>query len=64
MTILAALAILLPGRIAGAQQDLPASLREVFTEGVRAQKAGELEAAEKAFLRVLREGGEVAFAYN
>lgn len=62
--MLAALAVLLPGRIAGAQQDLPVALREVFTEGVRAQKAGELEAAEKAFLRVLREGGEVAFVYN
>lgn len=45
-------------------QDLPESLQEVFRAGVAAEKAGRLEEAEKAFLRVLREGGQVAYVYN
>lgn len=48
----------------GNQQNLPASLQGMFSRGVEAQKAGQLDAAEKAFLRVLREGGKVAFVYN
>jgi len=47
-----------------AQQELPVPLQEVFTEGVQALKGGNLDAAEKAFLRVLDEGGKVAFVYN
>ncbi|HUU13013.1 MAG TPA: tetratricopeptide repeat protein [Terriglobia bacterium] len=61
---LAALALLFAGDVLRAQQDLPARLQKVFMAGVQAQKAGELDAAEKAFLRVLREGGDVAFVYN
>lgn len=45
-------------------QELPESLQEEFRAGVAAQKAGHLEEAEKAFVRVLREGGKVAFVYN
>jgi Flp pilus assembly protein TadD len=45
-------------------QDLPARLREIFSEGVEAEKAGRLDAAEHAFLRVLRDGGKVAYVYN
>ncbi len=48
----------------GRAQDLPAPLQEVFRAGVAAQKAGRLEEAEKAFERVLREGGKVAYVYN
>lgn len=68
-----ALALLLTSRFVGAQHPgrtetggatLPASLQDLFTEGVRAQKAGQLDVAEKAFVRVLREGGKVSFVYN
>jgi tetratricopeptide (TPR) repeat protein len=45
-------------------QDLPVPLQEVFRAGVAAQKAGRLEEAAKAFERVLREGGKVAYVYN
>jgi tetratricopeptide (TPR) repeat protein len=45
-------------------QSLPPGLEEVFEEGVRAQKAGDLDTAEKAFLRVLGRGGKAAFVYN
>lgn len=45
-------------------QTLPPSLQEVFQGGVAAVQAGRLDEAEKAFLRVLREGGKVAFVYN
>src|SRR5437867_469923 len=48
----------------GAEQKLPPSLEELFVNGVQAQKAGQLEAAERAFQRVLREGGKAAFVYN
>jgi len=64
LATLAMLGGLLPARAALAQQELPARLQEVFMKGVEAQKAGELDAAEKAFRRVLREGGEAAFVYN
>jgi tetratricopeptide (TPR) repeat protein len=47
-----------------AQQTLPEALQGVFRSGVEAQKAGRLDEAEKAFLRVLREGGKAAFVYN
>ncbi len=47
-----------------AHRALPASLEEVFTRGVTAQKAGQLETAEKAFLQVLQQGGKVAYVYN
>jgi tetratricopeptide (TPR) repeat protein len=46
------------------QSSLPASLEELFSNGVKAQKSGQLDAAEKAFLEVLRQGGKVAFVYN
>ncbi len=57
-----------PGQLAGESPrqpvTLPASLQELFAEGVQAQKAGQLDAAEKALLRVLRKGGKVAPVYN
>jgi len=43
---------------------LPHSLREEFSRGVAAQKAGRLEEAEKVFLEVLERGGKAAFVYN
>lgn len=43
---------------------LSPDLVKVFDEGVQAQKAGDLEAAEKAFLKVLNAGGRAAFVYN
>src|SRR4051794_31446306 len=46
------------------QSSLPASLEELFINGVKAQKSGQLDAAERAFLEVLRQGGKVAFVYN
>jgi len=55
---------LLIGRVVWAQQDLPEALQEVFRNGVAALKAGNLGEAEKAFLRVLREGGKVGFVHN
>ncbi len=45
-------------------QSLPEPLEEVFSRGVAAEKAGHLDEAEKDFLKVLREGGKVAFVYN
>lgn len=46
-------------------QTLPASLQPDFEAGVAAVKAGRLDDAENAFLRVLREpGGKVSFVYN
>jgi len=58
--------ILVAGKLAAAQQatSLPASLERLFAEGVQAQKAGQLEVAEKDFLEVLRQGGKVSFVYN
>jgi tetratricopeptide (TPR) repeat protein len=48
----------------GQAQELPASLEGIFREGVAAQKAGKLDEAEKAFQKVLRGGGKLAFVYN
>lgn len=50
--------------VAAAQQDLPASLRELFQAGVAAEKAGHLDEAEKDFRSVLRQGGNVAFVHH
>lgn len=60
------LALFLAGARGTAQQaaSLPASLEPLFTEGVEAQKAGRLDAAEQAFLQVLSKGGNVAFVHN
>jgi tetratricopeptide (TPR) repeat protein len=58
------LVILLLARAARAQQDLPESLRKVFQAGVDAEKAGHLGEAERAFLSVLRQGGNVAFVHH
>lgn len=54
------------GTTQGAQRAVALSpaLKEVFEEGVQAQKAGKLDEAEKAFLQVLRQGGKVAFVHN
>ena len=45
-------------------QSLPPALTELFNKGVQAEKAGQLDAAEKAFLAVLEQGGKQAFVYN
>lgn len=61
------LCVLLPAGLparAQTQGALPDSLRNVFQEGVEAQKAGHLEEAERAFRQVLAGGGKVAFVYN
>jgi Flp pilus assembly protein TadD len=50
-------------RLHGAQT-LPAALQTEFQQGVDAVQAGRLEDAERAFLRVLHEGGRVSFVYN
>jgi len=47
-----------------AEQMLPKTLEERFTQGVEAQKAGQLKEAERAFLEVLRQGGKTAFLHN
>ncbi len=63
---LAALAVLATGAAKAGQRgaSLTPGLEEVFREGVQAEKVGQLDAAEKAFLRVLRQGGDVAFVHN
>ena len=70
---LAALILFLFGESAGSQQPastpqsmaaLPPQVMEIFNQGVQALNAGQLEAAEKAFLQVLREGGRIAYVYN
>jgi Flp pilus assembly protein TadD len=70
---LTALALFLLGEGAGSQQPastapgtaaLPPQAVEAFNQGVQALNAGQLEVAEKAFLRVLKEGGKVAYVYN
>ena len=45
-------------------QTLPLSLQADFEAGVAAVQGGRLDEAERAFLRVLREGGKVSFVYN
>ncbi len=45
-------------------QGLPPALTELFNQGVQAEKAGQVEIAEKAFLAVLEQGGKQAFVYN
>lgn len=62
----AALALFLTCDFATAQltRDLPKSLEGLFVQGVQAQKAGQLDLAEKDFLEVLRQGGKISFVYN
>jgi len=45
-------------------QSLSPALTELFNQGVQAEKAGQLDAAEKAFAGVLAQGGKQAFVYN
>ena len=67
-----ALTLFLAGSAAGLQRPASAApavalspqLQEVFDQGQQALGAGQLEAAEAAFLKVLTQGGRVAFVYN
>jgi tetratricopeptide (TPR) repeat protein len=43
---------------------LSPSLQDVFSQGVAALQAGQLDSAEKAFLQVLKEGGRLPFVHN
>ena len=45
-------------------QTLPPGLAERYNQGVQAGKAGQLDAAEKAFLEVLAQGGKQALVYH
>lgn len=47
-----------------AAEDLPPALADLFNRGVEAEKSGHLEAAEKAYLDVLKGGGRLPFVYN
>jgi len=62
-TILAVAVALGTGALARAQE-LPAPLQASFEEGVRALKAGKLDAAETALQAVLAKGGDVAYVHN
>ncbi len=62
--VLCAFALLLIVGSLRAQQALSPRLADVFTKGVEAQKAGRLDEAEKDFLDVLQQGGNLAFVYN
>ncbi len=42
----------------------PAQLEKLFTSGVQALKAGQLDEAETTFLQVLRQGGKVPFVHH
>ena len=56
--------LLIVASAAAAAQNLPPALAELFNQGVQAEKAGQLDAAQKAFLGVLEQGGKQAFVYN
>lgn len=45
-------------------EELPLALQPSFEEGVRALKAGKLDEAEAAFLRVVQRGGKAAYVHN
>ncbi|PYQ24532.1 MAG: hypothetical protein DMF79_01510 [Acidobacteria bacterium] len=57
-------ALLLAPASASSAQELPAALQAPFEEGVRALRAGKLDEAEAAFLRVLEQGGRLAYVHN
>jgi len=62
--LMVALANLLWASASWAQGELPTRLREQFRAGVAAERAGNLEAAEKDFRRVLDQGGDVAIVHH
>jgi Flp pilus assembly protein TadD len=47
-----------------AAQSLPPALADLFNRAVEAEKSGRFEAAEKAYLEVLKGGGRLPFVYN
>jgi len=51
-------------RRAGGAELLPPQLQELFKQAVQALSGGHLDVAEDAFMRVLKEGGKVAYVYN
>jgi len=62
--IIVAAALLLAPPSTSPAQELPAAVQEPFAEGVQALKAGALDKAEAAFLRVLEQGGRLAYVHN
>jgi len=73
MLFLAALAFFLLGEGVAAQSrtsrtgettTLSPQLQQAFNQGVEALQAGQLDSAERAFLRVLKEGGRLPFVFN
>ncbi len=62
--ILILLLALLPVAALSQSSSLPESLQSIFVEGVEALKKGDLDIAERDFIKVLEEGGKVAFVYN
>lgn len=53
-----------PAPTAGGAAPLPPQLQELFNQGVQALSGGQLDVAEDVFLRVLKEGGKVAYVHN
>jgi superkiller protein 3 len=54
----------LPGTALSQSSSLTEGLQPIFVEGVEALKKGDLDTAERDFIKVLEQGGKVAFVYN
>lgn len=58
------LLVLIPGGEKGQIPDLPLQMQEQFARGLEAQKAGDLDGAEKLFEALLEQGGKSPPVYN